>query len=635
MKGYAILSSPNDRFFEYPEYPCLELNPECAQWANAFLQTRLSPQLQTRIWRRLRHKKQFELWPAILLWLLQHNCNRAFQFLKLSFTHPYPPSFIAVDTLEYIAQDIEKQINRSQHKQTMAYRQRIAERIEDFLSTFLVYLQQGRRAFAETISQDLVQQVLKLSPDEGVKNLYLDLKTHGVKFDPRTVLAFTARFAELGEHEFGLETLGKAVELGHSPMEDGFIQLSSTVLRSSAMDGKSYHATSSIVARLLELGVCLDTQHYNIIILNAVEARDFQTAWHIYDLMESGDAGLEPDSYTLSILLRGLKHDENPAKHRDFANYCANRALKWKSNWLATEYLHYMYICYKGNGDETIRILRDEYRRFFDLQPLVDLKIFPPNFPSMPGCMTPFRPALFVMIASYLQFASSSLKDDEILSFYTNFRDLVHAGHPVIGPIVETVHTNCAFLLAFCDSPRLLKQAPMIIRDMSSALPKSAIYAAERRPLKMAAPSGITWNIFSHGFAKAGQMAAAEKVVELMRKRNIAPSEVTWATLLNGYARLQNVEKVAGMYSELSRTPEEFKTAGDPRRQAGITLTALGKVRDREQLVKALRWEMGGDAEGWGSVSSMLPPVGLKEFTGGGDSSSMDDEASPVGSKSD
>ncbi|KAF2809802.1 uncharacterized protein BDZ99DRAFT_463552 [Mytilinidion resinicola] len=438
----------------------------------------------------------------------------------------------------------------------------------------------------------------------------------------------------MGEHQVGLETLGKAIELGHSSSEHGFIQLASAVLRCSAGDGKSYHATAGIVARLLELGVSLDTQLYNIIIHNAVEARDYQTAWRIYDLLESGEAGVKPDGYTLGILLWGLKHDENPSKHQDFADFCAERAYEWKDKWLATEYLHYMYVCYEGDGaQDTIRILRSKYSHFFDLQPLIDLNIFPRGVPSQPGCMPPSLPALFIMITSYLH-SSQQLNDGSIYDLYIRFRALVCAGHPIIGPLAETTQTHNAFLLAFCDRPTLIKFAPMIIRDMASELPGSARHATENRPLRQAAPNAITWNIFSHGFVKAGQMAAAEKVVELMRKRNIESNEITWGTLLNGYAAAQNVEKVAEVYGKMKRMPVELR-AKAPELEAGYTMTALGKIRNRAELIRALRGEVEKDGDegvvedDWSSASPMFHPTGRGESSGDRKDALVDDVRRP------
>ncbi|KAF2491149.1 hypothetical protein BU16DRAFT_530703 [Lophium mytilinum] len=627
-KGFAVLNSYQIGFARHESRRTLELDPQCARWAKWFCQGGRSPHIQKMVWLRLRRRRQFEIWPAILLWLLQHNVYKAFDFLKISYTPPFPPSFIAVDALEYIASFLRNRTNKSRQMNRGSYQQKIEEYNVDVLSTFLAYLRQDRPPFIETISQRLVSLVMKSCSDEELPNLYKDLVSHGVKLNPKTVLAFTARFVDLNAHELGLETLGKAVQLGHNPLEHGFIQLSSAVLRCSASDGKSYHATAGIVARLLELGVCLDTQLYNIIIHNAVEARDYQTAWRIYDLLESGEAGLKPDGYTLGILLWGLKHDENPSKHRDFADFCAERAYEWRDSWLATEYLHYIYVCSQGDDtQDIIRLLRLKYSYFFDLQPLVDLKIYPRGLSPRSNCMPPSLPALFVIITSYLQ-SSQQLNDVSIHNLYTLFRTFVCAGHPIIAPLAETTHTHNAFLLAFCERPTLIKHAPMIIRDMAAELPKSAVHAAEQRPLKQAAPNAITWNIFSHGFVKAGQMAAAEKVVELMRKRNIQPTEITWGTLLNGYAAAQNVGKVAEVYGKMKRMPAELR-AKAPELEAGYTMRALGKITNRAELIRALRDDMekAGHEEGledeWSSASLMFPPTRRGE-RGGRDAAAGD-----------
>ena len=74
-------------------------------------------------------------------------------------------------------------------------------------------------------------------------------------------------------------------------------------------------------------------------------------------------------------------------------------------------------------------------------------------------------------------------------------------------------------------------------------------------------------------------MAAAERVLGLMKKRNLEPTDITWSTLLRGYARAQNLEKIG----EVMRSVQEN----------GIILNTkilhdLGQIQDRKGLMNAL-----------------------------------------------
>ena len=76
----------------------------------------------------------------------------ALNFLRISYNHPYPPSFIAVDALEYVGWDLFERIGRN--KKVYGHFRYVEEQtadtaddIKDFLSLFNHHLRQGREPF--------------------------------------------------------------------------------------------------------------------------------------------------------------------------------------------------------------------------------------------------------------------------------------------------------------------------------------------------------------------------------------------------------------------------------------------------------------------------------------------------------
>ncbi|OCL03612.1 hypothetical protein AOQ84DRAFT_227133 [Glonium stellatum] len=329
------------------------------------------------------------------------------------------------------------------------------------------------------------------------------------------------------------------------------------------------------------MGAKFNVYLYTAIIHNAIETGDIRMAFRILNLMEEN--GVRPNGSTYSILLRNLKETETPEKFQDFANHCAQIAKDLKHSQLATEYIHYLYVCQqRRNSKHTLKTLLEAYCQFFSPKPLIDMKILAPISDSRNwnDIMAPQPMSLFLIIAADLQCRGEETSDAQLYELYSRFRELVQTGHPYIAQLAETPHTYNAYLTAFCSRESMLKDATQVIRDMTIELLPAVIHEPGQRPIKPTLPDVYTWTIFMNGFVRFRQMAAAEKVLELMRKRNLEPTDVTWSTLLRGYAEEQNVEKIGGILRAIEKD--------------GITLSTkslyyLGRVQDREGLMSALR----------------------------------------------
>lgn len=119
---------------------------------------------------------------------------------------------------------------------------------------------------------------------------------------------------------------------------------------------------------------------------------------------------------------------------------------------------------------------------------------------------------------------------------------------------------------------------------------------------KVAEPTVQTWSILLRSYFFNGQRAAAEKTIQMMRSRGIAPNVVTMNTIIAGYAAMQDAAAAAN-------TMQDMKAAGFENDSS--TYKALTRIVKRERLLDALRktavkttqaWGVGQAGEGSSSV---------------------------------
>ncbi|CAZ79272.1 unnamed protein product [Tuber melanosporum] len=72
----------------------------------------------------------------------------------------------------------------------------------------------------------------------------------------------------------------------------------------------------------------------------------------------------------------------------------------------------------------------------------------------------------------------------------------------------------------------------------------------ERSPIK---PGVVSWSILLQILVKRGDMAEAERVIDLMRSKGVQPNAVTWTTLLNGYMTRHNLHKTGQIIARMSQ----------------------------------------------------------------------------------
>ncbi len=188
----------------------------------------------------------------------------------------------------------------------------------------------------------------------------------------------------------------------------------------------------------------------------------------------------------------------------------------------------------------------------------------------------PCTATLVVMILIYVRKSQRILPAAKV---YRNFQRLLKKEDPCIVPLIASTYTLNIFLKVFSRTHRSLKLWPVVMRDMTTPLPAHVMNRDTKQPLKPCKPTVQTWNILLNAFMRRKKVAAAEKMVELMRRHNMKLDTVTWNSLVGGYARMQYVENVVEVLKRM-------KTEGSTIDQ--YTIEGLQHVQDKPRLMNSV-----------------------------------------------
>jgi len=368
-----------------------------------------------------------------------------------------------------------------------------------------------------------------------------------------------------------------------------------------------------MVQNFADIGVKLNVQLCNIVMLNAVEAGDLKTAFSIYHSLVENN--LRADMYTHAILLKGCKavSEDSETLNATIRNAIADTE-SLKSPVVCTEILDCLYLHhFETNPSTAFSTVSQAYLQLFDAKPLIQMHILPENCQDSVERPRPTLPALGIMFTAYLrQHSAQNQRRDVYLqrSLYRRYRDHVERGIKPFIKLCERDYISNAFLMAFTKNAASLPQAAEVIRDMQVPLPanmaKPDNLVNKTVPCQ---PTRQSWSIFMHGFARHGKMGLAEQVLTYMRERDMRPNQVTWNTLINGYASQRDTE---GVIDTLRRMRiEGYK--GNSK-----TSTSLSKVRldDDDLKIETAR-------------KSSLEPVIDDQFWDPEDASAEDDDDAP------
>jgi len=567
-------------------------------------------------WKGMSQYEKLQLWYPALVHALLFDPEEVVMMLNENLTNDgcFFPDYVGKDCLHHLAcvylQDAEDPSEASANA---------LHRISCFyLSTY------GRLKGRASLSQSTVYLLSKYC--EGEKFLtFLDYLHHNSAYiHTDTKFHLMARCAALGRIGIALSLLETipVAKLARAPAQSFCVSL----LRADMGVDDLYGLRSNILAYILKVGVRPNRQLANVIILNAMEAGDFNTAWRSHEIAQEN--GLLPNVFTYACLLKGVQHGDDTAKISYVHKCAATDGSLATSARLRFEILYAIYVAEERDppGRPFVDLL-SMYRDFYDVQPLIDLGILHDRQGPQrnDAQQMPDVQALGLMVLAWLRRHNDISQAQEV---YERYIQHVRAGHPVIAPLAEADHTANAFIHAFGSRAKTLPLCTQIIQHMLK--PDSADLSAESKnigatesgphpseesesptmPFDIAAPTVQTWNILLHSFIRNRQAVAAEKVLTIMQARGYEPNQATWNTLLGGYASMQDVVGVVESMKRLEKTDMEADE---------WTRKALRRVADREALLETFERNSGGrlvqdvkdDWEAYSDQTSLAANEGL------------------------
>ena len=472
------------------------------------------------------------LWRAVALWMLARDPAGMVPFLRYTHAAPYPPATWVADSLSYLAHHFRRS-SGAQRDGAMQELARVFIELTDRTP-------RQRFSFQNSFARLLIPHC----PKEQLEAVYRAIKDNEVEQRGYTFLHFATYFAKNDGFPLALDALLTARNIGIDINRFPFLSTCSTIIRSCVNQPNGLRRCLHVVSRLVDMGVRLNGPLCDIIMLNAVEAGDVQTAFSIYRSLVA--QGLRPTESTFAVLLKGCRMNiGDPALLNEMIRDAIRHVRVRESPVIATSILHCLALHHSQHHPETaLHTLTNAYAQFFDLTPLHQLGLPIPiplqTAPSAPHVMPPTPHAITFMLGASIQHLQLRAHWLPVLAaIYSRWRAHIAIGTPHLTPLAATTHMPNTFLTGFIASCRGLTHAAAVIRDMQRGPPPTTC-----------APSVQTWTIFLHGFTRHGLVRLAEQTLAYMRARGLAPNTVTWHTLITGYAR---AEDVAGAADALAR----------------------------------------------------------------------------------
>lgn len=503
-------------------------------------------------------------WRSVALWLLCHEANIAVDFLLATHTLPYVSREYVQGCLELLWRHYMH--SRSPPIDHVQQQKQISKFIDAV--TVLVEREDGEQF---SFDDDFFKFLVTHADENQMQQLWQRFKKGRFSNTGATICHFAERFAEGGQLDESLNALLDAQKAGVSLDSPRFLTACAILLRGSMKYSESGGLRFCLraVETLVSIGLRLERHLCNIIMLNAVEAGDLDTAMAVH--RSAIEQNLVPNKYTYAVLLKACQLDiRDGDRLRQIINDAIASGAVRGNVVLSGLILHCLALHHVQNNYHTAysRVL-EAYLQLCDPKPLERLGMPMPSDANVSTCpdqrRVPLTPHLLSILLTVFFFPKYT-RVSQSLRLYQKWRELVEAGDPDLAPTAASPHVATAFLHQFCRRKHSLIYATRLIRDMQRALPPSA--GVEQAP-----PDVYTWSVFLDGFARNGEPRLAEQVLGYMRRKGIEPNVVTWTSLIGGAASNRDV---GGMLDAV-RKMDASGTAFNDR-----TYKAVGMLKERE-----------------------------------------------------
>ncbi|KXL51557.1 hypothetical protein M433DRAFT_150504 [Acidomyces richmondensis BFW] len=501
-------------------------------------------------------------WPSVALWLLRHEPHIAVDFLLSTHTSPYPPRECVQECLDSLWRHY---INSLAIDQTQKQ-----EQISKYINAVTVLVE--REDGEQFVFDDAFFKFLVAHADESqMRLLWQKIKDGRFRSAGAAICHFAEWLAEGGQLEESLTALLDAHKAGASLNSPQFLSACAVLLRRSMKHSKNGGLRFCLraVEMLVGVGLRLERHLCNVIMLNAVEAGDLDTAMAVH--RSAIEQNLEPNKYTYAVLLKACQLDiRDGDRLRQTIKDAISSGTVRGNVVLSGLILHCLALHHVENNYHTAysRVL-EAYVQLCDPKPLERLGMpMPPDTTTSTSPderRVPLTPHLLSILLTVLFFPKYT-KVSQSLRLYQKWRELVEAGDPDFAPTAASPHVATAFLHQFCRRKHTLIYATRLIRDMQRALPPSA-------GVEQALPDVYTWSVFLDGFARNGEPKLAEQVLGYMRRKGVEPNVVTWTSLIGGAASNRDI----GSMLDAVRKMDASGTAFNDR-----TYKAVGMLKESE-----------------------------------------------------
>jgi len=399
-----------------------------------------------------------------------------------------------------------------------------------------------------------------------------------------SLLHFAYYFGRQGDFKRAVQFLDESVKLGMAVTSSPFLSTCNKILRASMLNPNGYHSSITIISRLISLGLEPNLQIYTVLMRNAFEAGDPETALKIFDILEQ--ANVQPDNYTYAILLQGLRdYDDSTVIERIISKAIASEL----NDWAATELILCLYFLLERNKATNIySTICGLYLNYFNPSPLRELGILPGSVVAKNTKSTwkPPRAAIGIMLSIFLKHHGTQ---QNVVDIFDRFRTGIVKKNELAELAIED-YTYNAFLHTASQWRGTLRFCADIIRGMTRGVKdRDPIWDPQKQRFSYhVKPTVQTWNTLVHAFARHNQPAAAEKVVELMQERGLKPDIITWTSIIRAHAQAQDIEGVA---DALMRKEESGFMGGDR------VAKALKPLKDPDALSSLLAIKLRQQSE--------------------------------------
>ncbi|KAF7595781.1 hypothetical protein BBP40_004912 [Aspergillus hancockii] len=532
-----------------------------------------------KAWETLDKTAKADHWKRLSLWLLQNSPDLALEFLLVTSQSVDKPLFVMLSDCFLYLDKLRGGEMQHWKKGDLTY-----------VSVLLTCLDPNNWPIAH-LPQKGVRLYLKRAGREELYHAWTIVDGRRNHIESETWLCFMRRFTEFGDIYTSLEALELVRRRGQKNLlmdSEGVMRhCCKLLLLDSVRDTPSGRNFYILPKLLSQMGVRPDRDMMNIVLSNAFKTGDPQVGFDMFRHMKR--QSLEPDSFTYLTLLSDAVARGDRERVQSLIQDIRSRKLE-KNPWIASKIFHAHFTFNAKHHDPdadpngVFYSLLDMYNQLYDITPLKELSIIPPEYTPPPGgdSLPPSVISLYLMIATYLRCQKRISHTHRV---YSKFSTLVSQDHPAVAPLASTDHIYNEFLVAFRDDPRGLQPAVRLVEEMLQSsnedqeLGDGAIVRAK--------PSIRTWTILMSAFTFNKQPLAAEKVREMMAKHGVEYNMVTWNTVINTYANAQNIPEVAKSIKEMeaqgysmdSYTMKCLRYLQDPER-LWIAVEELDKATD-------------------------------------------------------